>query len=83
VSPVVLDEILAGIPMRPSGGSDGLRHFLLDVTPEVADLAAALIQGVPLLRLGPRRAHRRGGLLWDRFPTWNSTHIASEFAATR
>ncbi len=71
VSQVVLDErrtaFAAGIPV-------------LDITPEVADLAAALIQRVPLPpRAGADAAHiaaaayHRIGFLM----TWNSTHIAN------
>jgi hypothetical protein len=71
VSQVVLDEILAGDPdaaKRRAALASGI--FLLDITPEVADLAAALIQRVPFADHGWRgcRAHRRSGLPWDRTP---------------
>ena len=81
VSQVVLDEILAGDP-----DAAGRRAALvagipvLDITPEVADLAAALIQQVPLppragadaVHIAAAAYHRIGFLM-----TWNSTHIAN------
>ena len=53
VSQVVLDEILAGDPDAAERRAALVAGIpVLDIPPEVADLAAALIQRVPL----PRRA---------------------------
>lgn len=81
VSQVVLDEILAGDPDAAERRVALVAGIpVLDITAEVADLAAALIQGVPLPpRAGADAAHiaaaayHRIGFL----TTWNSTHIAN------
>jgi len=81
VSQVVLDEILAGDPDAAERRAALVAGIpVLDITPEVADLAAALIQRVPLPpRAGADAAHiaaaayHRIGFLM----TWNSTHIAN------
>jgi predicted nucleic acid-binding protein len=84
VSQVVLDEILAGDPEDPDAAerraalASGIP--LLDVTPEVADLAAALIQRVPLpVTVGADAAHIAAAACHgvDFLLTWNSTHIAN------
>jgi predicted nucleic acid-binding protein len=81
VSQVVLDEILAGDPDAAERRTAFVAGIpVLDITPEVADLAVALIQRVPLPpRAGADAAHiaaaayHRIGFLM----TWNSTHIAN------
>jgi predicted nucleic acid-binding protein len=81
VSQVVLDEILAGDPdAAEHRAALGAGIPVLDITPEVADLAAALIQRIPLPpRAGADAAHiaaaayHRIGFVM----TWNSTHIAN------
>lgn len=81
VSQVVLDEILAGDPDAAERRAALVAGVpVLDITPEVADLAVALIQRVPLPpRAGADAAHiaaaayHRIGFLM----TWNSTHIAN------
>lgn len=81
VSQVVLDEIRGGDPDAAERRAALVADLpVLDITPEVAELAAALIQGVPLpLRAGADAAHiaaaayHRIGFLM----TWNSTHIAN------
>lgn len=81
VSQVVLDEVLAGDPEaaeRRAGLLAGLP--VLDITPEVAELAAALIERVPLpRRAGADAVHiavaAHHGI--DFLVTWNSTHIAN------
>ena len=81
VSQVVLDEILAGDPdaaERRAVLASGIP--LLDITPEVADLAAALIQRVPLpITAGADAAHIAAAACHgiEFLLTWNSTHIAN------
>jgi len=81
VSQVVLDEARAGDPDAATRRAELLADLpLLDVTPEVAHLAAALIERVPLpTRAGADAAHiavaayhRMEFLL-----TWNAAHIAN------
>jgi hypothetical protein len=81
VSQVVLDEILAGDPdaaERRVALAAGIP--VLDIMPEVADLAAALIQRVPLpITAGADAAHIATAAYHrvDFLMTWNSTHIAN------
>ena len=81
VSQVVLDEILAGDPdaaERRAALTEGIP--VLDITPAVADLAAALIQRVPLpITAGADAAHIATAAYhgMDFLLTWNSTHIAN------
>ena len=81
VSQVVLDEILAGDPdaaARRAALAAGIP--VLDITPEVADLAAALIHRVPLpTTAGADAAHIATAAYHriDFLMTWNSTHIAN------
>ena len=81
VSQVVLDEILAGDPDAAERRAALVAGIpVLDITPEVADLAAALIQRVPLpprpgadaAHIAAAAYHRLGFLM-----TWNSAHIAN------
>jgi predicted nucleic acid-binding protein len=81
VSQIVLDEILAGDPDAAQRRATLVAGIpVLDITPEVADLAAALIQRVPLPpRAGADAAHIAAaayhgiGFLM----TWNAAHIAN------
>ena len=81
VSQVVLDEILAGDPdaaERRAALAAGIP--VLDIVPEAADLAAALIQRVPLpTTAGADAAHIATAAYHriDFLMTWNSTHIAN------
>ena len=81
VSQVVLDEILAGdrdAADRRAALVSGIP--VLDIVPEVANLAAALIQGVPLpITAGADAAHIAAAACHriDFLITWNSTHIAN------
>jgi predicted nucleic acid-binding protein len=81
VSQVVLDEILAGDPdaaERRAAVAAGIP--VLDITPEVADLAAALIHDVPLPTTAGADAAHIAAAAYHRINflmTWNSTHIAN------
>jgi hypothetical protein len=81
VSQVVLDEVNAGDP-EPAQRRAALATELpiLDISPDVADLAAALIKGVPLppkagadaVHIAVASYHQVDFLL-----TWNLAHIAN------
>ena len=81
VSQVVLDEVKAGDPEPAQRRSAFVADVpILDMPAEVADLAAALIEGVPL----PPRAAADGAHIAvaayhgvDFLLTWNSAHIAN------
>lgn len=81
VSQVVLDEILAGDPdaaERRAALAAGIP--VLDITPGVADLAAALIHRVPLPTTAGADAAHIATAAYHRIDfllTWNSTHIAN------
>ena len=81
VSQVVLDEAAAGDPQAAERRAELLAQLpLLDVTPEVAELAAALIEQVPLPpRAGADAAHIAVAAYYgiDFLLTWNSAHIAN------
>jgi predicted nucleic acid-binding protein len=81
LSQVVLDEILAGDPDAAERRATLVAGIpVLDITPEVADLAAALIQRVPLpLTAGADAAHIATAAYHriDFLMTWNSAHIAN------
>ena len=81
VSQVVVDEVRAGDPEAAERRVTLLAGLpMLDVTPEVADLAAALIARVPLPpRAGADAAHIAVAAChgMDFLPTWNSAHIAN------
>ena len=81
VSQVVLDEILAGDPDAAERRAALVAGIpMLDIVPEVADLAAALIQRVPLpTTAGADAAHIATAAYHriDFLMTWNSTHIAN------
>lgn len=78
---VVLDEAAAGDPEAATRRAELLAELpLLDITAEVAGLAAALIERVPLPpRAGAGAAHiaiaAYHGI--DFLLTWNSAHIAN------
>jgi hypothetical protein len=81
VSQLVLDEARAGDPEIARRRLDLLANIpLLDMTPDVADLAAALIERVPLppragadaVHIAVAACHAIEFLL-----TWNSAHIAN------
>jgi|SRR5215218_7815851 len=80
-SQVVLDEAAAGDPHAAERRMQLLEGMpLLDLTPEVADLAAALIMRLPLpQRAGADAAHiavaARHGVNF--LLTWNCAHIAN------
>ena len=81
ISQVVIDEVRAGDPdaaqRRVALAAD---VPLLDVTPDVAELAAALIERVPLPpRSGADAAHIAVAAYYgmDFLLTWNSAHIAN------
>ena len=80
-SQVVLDEAAAGNPEAATRRAELLAELpLLDITAEVAELAAALIERVPLpARAGADAAHiaiaAYHGI--DFLLTWNSAHIAN------
>jgi predicted nucleic acid-binding protein len=80
-SQVVLDEAAAGDPQAVTRRAELLAQLpLLDVTPEVAELAAALIEQVPLPpRAGADAAHIAIAAYYgiDFLLTWNSAHIAN------
>ena len=81
VSQVVLDEARAGDPEAAERRMALLAPLpVLDMTPEVAELAAVLIERVPL----PPRAGADAAPIavaayhgMDFLVTWNSTHIAN------
>jgi hypothetical protein len=81
VSQVVIDEAKAGDPTPAKRRSALLATVpALDMPPEVADLAAALIIGVPLPpKAGADAAHIAVAAYhgMDFLLTWNSTHIAN------
>jgi hypothetical protein len=81
VSQLVLDEAAAGDREAASRRLELLRDLpLLEITPEIADLAAALIAHVPLPRhAGADAAHIATAALhgMDFLLTWNCTHIAN------
>lgn len=80
-SQVVLDESAAGDPQMASKRMEILKDVpLLEITPEVADLAAMLIQRLPLPpRAGADAVHiavaAYHGVSF--LMTWNCTHIAN------
>ena len=80
-SQVVLDELAAGDPQMASKRTEILRDIpLLEITPEVGELAAALIQRLPLppragadaVHIATAAYHGMNFLL-----TWNCSHIAN------
>lgn len=81
VSQVVLDEALVGDSEAVERRAALLQGLpVLDITPEVAELAAALVQRVPLpARAGADAAHIAVAAYhaMDFLVTWNSTHIAN------
>ena len=81
VSQVVLDEILAGDRDAADRRAALVAAIpVLDIVPEVANLAAALFQGVPLpITAGADAAHIAAAAYHriDFLMTWNSTHIAN------
>lgn len=81
VSQVVLAEAAAGDPQAATRRAELLAQLpLLDVTPEVAELAAALLERVPLpRRAGADAAHIAIAAYYglDFLLTWNSAHIAN------
>jgi hypothetical protein len=86
-SQVVLDESRAGDPQMAERRLDLLKDIpLLELTPEAAELAAALIQRLPLppragadaAHIAVATCHRIEFLL-----TWNCTHIANASLRTR
>lgn len=81
VSQVVLDEALAGDPEAAKRRAALVVDLpLLDITSVVADLAAALLERVPLPpRAGADAAHIAVAAYHgvDFLLTWNSTHIAN------
>lgn len=80
-SQVVLDEAAAGDPHAAGRRKDLLRDIpLLEVTAEVAELAAALIRRLPLPeRAGADAAHIAVAAYhgMDFLLTWNCAHIAN------
>ena len=81
VSQVVLAEAAAGDPQAATRRAELLAQLpLLDVTPEVAELAAALIEQTPLPpRAGADAVHIAIATYYglDFLLTWNSAHIAN------
>lgn len=81
VSQVILDEAAAGDPEAAMRRAELLAGLpLLDITPGVAELAAALIERVPLPpRAGADAAHIAIATYhgMDFLRTWNSAHIAN------
>lgn len=81
VSQVVVDEALAGDPEAAGRRAALMAELpLLDITPEVAELAAALIERVPLPpRAGADAAHIAVAAYhgMDFLLTWNVAHIAN------
>jgi PIN domain-containing protein len=86
-SQVVLDESAAGDPQMASKRLEILENVpLLEVTPEVAELAEALIMRLPLPpRAGADAAHiavaAYHGMSF--LLTWNCSHIANAFLRPR
>jgi hypothetical protein len=80
-SQVVLDEIAAGDPEAAARRIDLLKDVpLVEITGEVADLAAALIARVPLPRSAGADAAHIAAAAWhglDFLMTWNCAHIAN------
>ena len=80
-SQVVLDESAAGDPKMASKRMEILRDVpLLEITPGVAELAAALIVRLPLPpRAGADAAHIATAAYHgiDFLLTWNCSHIAN------
>ena len=80
-SQVVLDESAAGDPQMASKRMEILENVpLLEITPEVAELAAALITRLPLPpRAGADAAHIAVAAYhgMNFLLTWNCTHIAN------
>lgn len=80
-SQVVLDEAAAGDPQMASRRMEILKDVpLLEVTPEVAELAATLITRLPLpQRAGADAVHIAVAAYHDVsfLLTWNCTHIAN------
>jgi hypothetical protein len=80
-SQVVLDESAAGDPEMAGKRMDILKDVpLLEVTPEVAELAAALITRLPLpARAGADAVHIAVAAYHgvDFLLTWNCSHIAN------
>ena len=81
VSQVVLDEARAGDPEAARRRATLVADLpLLDITPDVAELAAALIEHIPLpVRAGADAAHIAVAAYhgMDFLLTWNSAHIAN------
>jgi len=81
VSEAVLDEVKAGDSEQAQRRSALVADLpILDMPPEVADLAAALIEGVPLpQKAGTDAAHIAVAAYHgvDFLLTWNSAHIAN------
>lgn len=81
VSQLVLDEVRAGDPEVAQRRVALLANFpLLGITPEVAELAAGLIERVPLPpRAGADAVHIAVAAYheMDFLLTWNSAHIAN------
>jgi PIN domain len=80
-SQVVLDESAAGDPQMASKRMEILKNVpLLEITPEVADLAATLIMRLPLPpRAGADAAHIAVAAYhgMNFLLTWNCSHIAN------
>lgn len=80
-SQVVLDESAAGDPQIASKRMEILKNLpLLEITPEVAELAAALITRLPLPpRAGADAAHIAVAAYhgMNFLLTWNCSHIAN------
>jgi PIN domain-containing protein len=80
-SQVVLDESAAGDPQMASKRMEILKDVpLLEITPEVAELAAALIMRLPLPpRAGADAAHIAVAAYhgMNFLLTWNCSHIAN------
>lgn len=81
VSQVVLDEARVGDPEAARRRATLVADLpLLDITPDVAELAAALIEHIPLpVRAGADAAHIAVAAYhgMDFLLTWNSAHIAN------
>lgn len=87
ISQVVLDESAGGDPQMARKRMDILRDVpLLDITPEVGELAGALIKRLPLPpRAGADAAHIAVAALHGMsfLLTWNCTHIANALLRPR
>jgi predicted nucleic acid-binding protein len=81
VSQVVLEEILAGDPDAAARRAAFAADIpLLDITPEVADLAAVIVRRVPLPTTAGADAAHIATAAYHRIDfllTWNSAHIAN------